>query len=67
MDRTVRSSKYDTVRKTVQKTGLEFVKIDEVASDDFTDALKGVDAVLHLACVLPGRKSLDETFKVNPD
>jgi len=43
--------------------GLEFAEVNDIASGDFTEALKGVDAVLHIACPLPGRKSVEETFK----
>lgn len=63
----MRSAKYQNIVETVRKPGLEFVKIDEIATDDFTEALEGIDVVLHLACPLPGRKSLDETFNVKND
>ncbi|KAF9567222.1 NAD(P)-binding protein [Agrocybe pediades] len=60
---TVRSAKYQNVVDTVKVPGLEFVEINDVATGDFTEALKGVDAVLHIACPLPGRVSREEVFK----
>lgn len=48
----------------MRRDGLEFVRIDDVATSDFTTALASVDAVIHLACPLPGRKSVEETFSV---
>ncbi|KAF9043118.1 hypothetical protein BJ165DRAFT_1529235 [Panaeolus papilionaceus] len=59
---TARGSKYDQLITTVDRPGLEFIRVDDVATADFTEVLKGVDAVLHIACPLPGRKELDETF-----
>lgn len=40
------------------------MKVDDIATGDFTEALKGVDAVVHIACPLPGRKDTEEIFKV---
>jgi nucleoside-diphosphate-sugar epimerase len=48
----------------VKRPGLEFVQIDDTATGDFTTALKGVDAVIHLAAALPGKRSIEETFSV---
>lgn len=62
--RTARGAKFQRLVETVHKPGLEFVQIDDVATGDFTEALKGVDVVLHMACPLAGRKGLDETFQV---
>lgn len=62
--RTARGGKFQRLVETVHKAGLEFVQIDDVATGDFTDALKGVDVVLHMACPLAGKKGLDETFQV---
>ncbi|KAF8955420.1 hypothetical protein BDZ97DRAFT_1926833 [Flammula alnicola] len=64
---TARGKKFQTLVDTVQRTGLEFVQIDDVASSDFTEALQGVDAVLHTACPLAGRNDLNETFKTAVD
>ncbi|KAF9474121.1 NAD(P)-binding protein, partial [Pholiota conissans] len=57
-----RGAKYRTLVDTIKKPGLDFVQIDDVATGNFTEALKGVDAVLHTACPLAGRKGLDDTF-----
>ncbi|KDR81187.1 hypothetical protein GALMADRAFT_1123520 [Galerina marginata CBS 339.88] len=62
---TARGEKYDTLVETVNKPGLDFVKISDVAEADFTEALNGVDAIIHTACPLAGRKNLDETFKTS--
>jgi len=62
--RTARGAKFQKLVETVRKPGLEFVQIDDVATGDFTEALKGVDVVLHMACPLAGKKGLDETFQV---
>ncbi|KDR73145.1 hypothetical protein GALMADRAFT_228280 [Galerina marginata CBS 339.88] len=60
---TARGAKYDLLVETVKVPGLEFVQVDDIATGSFTEALKGVDAVIHIACPLPGRKDIDETFK----
>ncbi|KAF8898048.1 hypothetical protein CPB84DRAFT_1709933, partial [Gymnopilus junonius] len=60
---TARGAKYEQLVKTVNVPDLEFVKVDDIATGDFTEALKGVDAVVHIACPLPGRKDLEETFR----
>ncbi|KIM39464.1 hypothetical protein M413DRAFT_446968 [Hebeloma cylindrosporum] len=64
---TARGEKFQKLVDTVHRTGLEFVRIDDVATADFTEALKGVDVVLHMACPLAGKKGLDETFKTAID
>ncbi|KAF8154863.1 hypothetical protein B0H34DRAFT_540865 [Crassisporium funariophilum] len=56
---TVRSAKYTTLTKTIHVPGLELALIDDVATGDFSEALEGVDAVIHVACPLPGRAALD--------
>ncbi|KAF9479207.1 NAD(P)-binding protein [Pholiota conissans] len=58
---TARGPKYQLLTKTVNKPGLEFVQIDDIATGDFTAALEGVDAVIHLAAALPGKRSIEET------
>ncbi|KAF8894219.1 hypothetical protein CPB84DRAFT_1783007 [Gymnopilus junonius] len=60
---TARGSKYDTLVATVHRPGLEFVRINDVATADFSEALKGVDAVMHIASPLAGRKDREETFR----
>jgi len=63
--RTARSAKYLTLVESIKIPGLEFVEVNDIATGDFTEALKGVDAVIHVACPLPGRKSTEETFTVS--
>ncbi|RXW13235.1 hypothetical protein EST38_g12620 [Candolleomyces aberdarensis] len=60
---TARSAKANTLQETVKVPGLEFAAIDDVATSDFTEALKGVHAVFHVAAPLPGKASADETIK----
>ncbi|GLB45546.1 putative 3-beta hydroxysteroid dehydrogenase/isomerase family protein [Lyophyllum shimeji] len=52
---TVRGSKMDNFRKIVgdKFPALEVVQVDDVGSGDLTDAMKGVDAVIHVAAPLP--------------
>ncbi|KAF8186246.1 hypothetical protein BJ912DRAFT_467506 [Pholiota molesta] len=59
---TARGPKYQVLTRAVRRPGLEFVQIDDTATGDFTMALKGVDAVIHLAAALPGKRSIEETF-----
>ncbi|KAF9527196.1 hypothetical protein CPB83DRAFT_856531 [Crepidotus variabilis] len=59
---TIRSNKIDTLSQPAP-TALEVVTIDDIASGDFTEALKGVDGVIHIAAPLPGAASREVTFK----
>lgn len=59
---TARSAKVALLQKT-NVPNLEYVAIDDVAVSDFTEALKGVDAVVHVASPLPGKASVEETMK----
>ncbi|KAF5309799.1 hypothetical protein D9611_013644 [Ephemerocybe angulata] len=59
---TARSAKVALLQKT-NVSNLEYVAIDDVAVSDFTEALKGVDAVVHVASPLPGKASVEETIK----
>lgn len=43
---------------------VEIIEVADVAEDDFTDALKGVDAIIHTASPLPGRADMETTLKV---
>ncbi|TFK24588.1 NAD(P)-binding protein, partial [Coprinopsis marcescibilis] len=61
---TVRGAKAKILSKTVTAECLEFTQIDDVATSDFTEALKDVHAVIHVAAPLPGRTSVDDTLKV---
>ncbi|RXW13236.1 hypothetical protein EST38_g12621 [Candolleomyces aberdarensis] len=60
---TTRGARANTLQDTVKVPGLEFVAIDDVATSDFTEALKGVHAVVHVAGSLPGRASAAETIE----
>ncbi|KAI8982891.1 NAD-P-binding protein [Trametes punicea] len=53
---TVRSNNVDSTRETnaIYGADVEVMAIDNLAYDDFTDALRGVDAVIHAAAPLPG-------------
>lgn len=46
---------------------LQTVTIDDIAKDQFPDALKDVDAVIHSASPLPGRGTSEEILKVSGD
>ncbi|KAF8072304.1 NAD-P-binding protein [Lyophyllum atratum] len=52
---TLRSGKIDDFRKFVGSKfpALEVVQVDDVGTGDLTDALKGVDAIIHVAAPLP--------------
>ncbi|TFK26955.1 NAD(P)-binding protein [Coprinopsis marcescibilis] len=41
---------------------LEFVRVDDLVKGEFTDALRDVHAVIHVASPLPGRTGPDETI-----
>ncbi|KAI0358996.1 NAD-P-binding protein [Trametes cingulata] len=61
---TVRSSKVDFVRESnaIYGSDVEVIGIDDLAFGDFTDALKGVDAVIHVAAPLPGRDTPEDAL-----
>ncbi|TFK26957.1 NAD(P)-binding protein [Coprinopsis marcescibilis] len=61
---TVRSGKRDQVTPTED---IEFVQIDDISTADFTEALKGVYAVIHVASPLAGRASAEETLNAAVD
>ena len=56
----VRSPKKEALKAVYSKYGdrVEIVVVDDLANGDFTDALRGVSALIHVASPLPGR---DET------
>jgi len=60
---TTRGSKVKFLTDTIQRPGLEFVQVDDVAASDLTAALKDVYAVIHVASPLPSRASVDDTLK----
>ncbi|KAI0662480.1 NAD-P-binding protein [Cubamyces menziesii] len=63
---TVRSGKLDLARESNAMYGkdVEIVAADDLAFGDFTEALKGVDAVIHAAAPLFGRASPEEALTV---
>ncbi|KAG6834170.1 hypothetical protein H0H93_011452, partial [Arthromyces matolae] len=61
---TTRGEKAKLLGDTINVPGLEFVRVDDVVSDDLSEALKDVYAVIHVASPLPGRASVAETLSV---
>ncbi|TFK26950.1 NAD(P)-binding protein [Coprinopsis marcescibilis] len=61
---TVRGAKINQLTAT---NGLEFVQIDDIADADFTEALKGVDAVVHTACNIAGGASAEKMLATSID
>ncbi|KAG6815724.1 hypothetical protein H0H87_011973 [Tephrocybe sp. NHM501043] len=59
---TTRGEKAKLLSDTIKVEGLEFVRVDDIATDDLTEALKGVYAVIHVASPLPGRTSVQDTL-----
>ena len=43
---------------------VDIVVIEDLIKGDFTDALKGVSAVIHVATPLPGREELKDILEV---
>lgn len=64
--RVVRSRKADALRKAYAKYGdkVDIVVIEDLARGDFTEALKGVSAVIHTATAVPGREELKDILEV---
>ncbi|TFK62519.1 NAD(P)-binding protein, partial [Pluteus cervinus] len=61
-NRTARAEKLKKLNQVINVPGLEFTQIDDVATDDFTEALKDVDILVHVASPLAGKGSVDETL-----
>ncbi|KAF8642472.1 hypothetical protein AX16_009473 [Volvariella volvacea WC 439] len=59
---TIRGAKVNKLKETIKLPGLEFVQINDVATGDFTEALKDVEAIVHVASPLPGKASADDTL-----
>ncbi|TFK61594.1 NAD(P)-binding protein [Pluteus cervinus] len=57
---TARAEKLKKLNQVVSVPGLEFTQINDVATDDFTEALKDVDILVHVASPLSGKGSVDE-------
>ncbi|KAF8640305.1 hypothetical protein AX16_010200 [Volvariella volvacea WC 439] len=53
---TVRGSRLEPLRNKLGASYpvLELVQVDDIAGGDFTEALKGVDSVVHVASTMPG-------------
>nr|GAT44245.1 predicted protein [Mycena chlorophos] len=66
---TARGAKADALQASYANYGSQFhvVKIADLASDQFPDAVKGVDAVLHLATPMPGKISFEDQLKIAVD
>ena len=62
----MRSRKADALRKAYAKYGdkVDIVVIEDLVKGDFTDALKGVSAVIHAATAVPGREELKDILEV---
>ncbi|KAG6914692.1 hypothetical protein DXG01_015877 [Tephrocybe rancida] len=59
---TTRGEKAKLLNDTIKVEGLEFVRVDDIAVSDLTEALKGVYAVIHVASPLPGRTGVQDTL-----
>ncbi|OSC97805.1 NAD-P-binding protein [Trametes coccinea BRFM310] len=61
---TVRSARLDFVRQsnTIYGSDVEVIAADDLAFGDFTDALKGVDGVIHAAAPLIGKESPEQAL-----
>ncbi|KAF5310965.1 hypothetical protein D9619_007942 [Psilocybe cf. subviscida] len=59
---TVRSTKYQKLSKE-NIPGLEFTEVNDLATDDLTEALKGVSVVMHVAAPLPGKADAAGSIK----
>ncbi|KAG6853183.1 hypothetical protein C0991_006293 [Blastosporella zonata] len=60
--RTTRGEKVKVLTDTIKVPGLEFARVDDIATDDLTEVLKGVYAVIHVAAPLPGRTNVQDTL-----
>jgi saccharopine dehydrogenase-like NADP-dependent oxidoreductase len=63
--RIVRSRKADMLRKAYAKHGdkVDIIVVEDLTRGDFTDALKGVSAVIHAAAPIPGREALKDVIE----
>ena len=64
--RITRSRKADALRKAYAKYGdkVDIAVVEDLIKGDFTDALKGVSAVIHVATPVPGREELKDILEV---
>ncbi|KAF9556684.1 NAD(P)-binding protein [Agrocybe pediades] len=59
-----RKNKVESLRTLYKTTpNVEIVQVDDIAHDDFGDALKDVDTIIHTASPLPGRAAPDVMLK----
>ncbi|KAH9829046.1 NAD-P-binding protein [Rhodofomes roseus] len=59
---TARGAKTDVLRSAFTNPNFESTAIDDITTSDFTSALQGVDAVIHVASPLAGRESPEVTL-----
>ncbi|KAF8227156.1 NAD(P)-binding protein [Tricholoma matsutake] len=59
---TARGAKVKQLTETVNRPGMEFVQVDDLIDSDLTEALEGVDAIIHVASPLPGKASVQHTL-----
>ncbi|TFK65960.1 NAD(P)-binding protein [Pluteus cervinus] len=64
---TTRGAKAKALAESIKVSGLEFARIDDVATSNFSEALKDVDILVHVASPLPGMASVDETLNTAVD
>ncbi|EAU87173.2 hypothetical protein CC1G_05862 [Coprinopsis cinerea okayama7 len=64
---TARGSKADVLINTVHVPGLEFVRVDDIATSDLDAVLEDVHAAIHVASPLPGHASMEETLSTAID
>jgi len=64
--RIARSKKADALKKVYAKYSdkVDIVVIEDLIKGDFTDALKGVSAVIHVATPIPGHEELRDILEV---
>ncbi|KAF9654438.1 NAD(P)-binding protein [Thelephora ganbajun] len=62
----VRPRKADVLRKAYAKYGgnVDIAVVEDLVKGDFTEALKGVSAVIHTASPLPGREELKDILEI---
>ena len=63
----VRSPKVEALKANYSKYGdrVEIVVADDIINGDFTDALRGASALIHVASPLPGRDETEALINVS--
>ncbi|KAH6904568.1 hypothetical protein BKA70DRAFT_1373387 [Coprinopsis sp. MPI-PUGE-AT-0042] len=64
---TARGEKAKHLTESVQVPNLEFTCVDEMATSTLGLALEGVEAIIHVACPLPGQACADEMMRTAID